>query len=211
VIARYSAVVRYYDPQTGQFTQQDPIGIAGGLNLYGFAGGDPVNFSDPFGLVACDPPDDPCEEGEQSTPTSVQVWGGPARVVVGELASRTAAVVEGLALAYTGGQVAGSTFRIGRALFAASTRTGAPAVTMASATETAIAGRLWVLGGRAISAERGAGPVIGRISADATRVYRAARLKLTGPDAGLAAANLERWLTIGGKRSIVSNVHLVIR
>jgi len=41
---------RYYDPATGQFTQQDPIGIAGGLNLYGFAGGDPVNFSDPFGL-----------------------------------------------------------------------------------------------------------------------------------------------------------------
>ncbi len=33
-----------------RFTQQDPIGLAGGLNLYGFAGGDPVNFSDPFGL-----------------------------------------------------------------------------------------------------------------------------------------------------------------
>ena len=31
-------------------TQQDPIGIAGGANVYGFASGDPVNFSDPFGL-----------------------------------------------------------------------------------------------------------------------------------------------------------------
>jgi RHS repeat-associated protein len=41
---------RYYDPKTGRFTQEDPIGLAGGLNLYGFAGGDPVNFSDPFGL-----------------------------------------------------------------------------------------------------------------------------------------------------------------
>ena len=41
---------RYYDPGTGRFTQQDPIGLAGGLNLYGFAAGDPVNFSDPFGL-----------------------------------------------------------------------------------------------------------------------------------------------------------------
>jgi hypothetical protein len=41
---------RYYDPNTGRFTQEDPIGLAGGLNLYGFAGGDPVNFSDPFGL-----------------------------------------------------------------------------------------------------------------------------------------------------------------
>lgn len=41
---------RVYDPATGRFTQEDPIGLAGGLNLYGFANGDPVNFSDPFGL-----------------------------------------------------------------------------------------------------------------------------------------------------------------
>jgi RHS repeat-associated protein len=41
---------RYYDPITGRFTQEDPIGIAGGLNLYGFAEGDPVSFTDPFGL-----------------------------------------------------------------------------------------------------------------------------------------------------------------
>ena len=41
---------RYYNPEQGRFTQEDPIGLAGGLNLYGYAGGDPVNFSDPFGL-----------------------------------------------------------------------------------------------------------------------------------------------------------------
>jgi RHS repeat-associated protein len=41
---------RMYDPATGRFTQEDPIGLAGGMNLYGFAGGDPVNFSDPLGL-----------------------------------------------------------------------------------------------------------------------------------------------------------------
>jgi len=40
----------YYDPMLGQFTQDDPIGVAGGLNTYGYAAGDPVNFSDPFGL-----------------------------------------------------------------------------------------------------------------------------------------------------------------
>ena len=33
-----------------QFTQEDPIGLAGGLNAYGFAAGDPVSYSDPFGL-----------------------------------------------------------------------------------------------------------------------------------------------------------------
>ena len=47
---------RYYDSRTGRFTQEDPIGLAGGLNLYGFAGGDPVNFGDPFGL--CEEPKD---------------------------------------------------------------------------------------------------------------------------------------------------------
>ncbi len=41
---------RYYDPVSGQFTQPDPIGLAGGLNLYGYANGDPINGSDPFGL-----------------------------------------------------------------------------------------------------------------------------------------------------------------
>jgi RHS repeat-associated protein len=46
---------RYYDPKTGKFTQVDPIGLGGGLNLYGFAQGDPVNHSDPFGL--CPPLD----------------------------------------------------------------------------------------------------------------------------------------------------------
>jgi RHS repeat-associated protein len=51
---------RYYDPKSGQFTQKDPIGIAGGLNLYGFAGGDPVNFSDPFGLCGGKAGEVPC-------------------------------------------------------------------------------------------------------------------------------------------------------
>jgi RHS repeat-associated protein len=45
---------RYYDPATGQFTQTDPIGIAGGLNGYGYANGDPVGNYDPWGLE-CEP------------------------------------------------------------------------------------------------------------------------------------------------------------
>jgi len=36
--------------RSGASPRKDPIGLAGGLNLYGFANGDPVNFSDPFGL-----------------------------------------------------------------------------------------------------------------------------------------------------------------
>jgi RHS repeat-associated protein len=44
---------RYLDPATGRFTQPDPIGLGGGINSYGYARGDPVNFADPFGLKDC--------------------------------------------------------------------------------------------------------------------------------------------------------------
>jgi RHS repeat-associated protein len=43
---------RYYDPAAGRFTREDPTGLAGGLNVYGFANGDPVSYSDPYGLSA---------------------------------------------------------------------------------------------------------------------------------------------------------------
>src|SRR5207245_1714014 len=45
---------RWYDPRTGRFLTQDPIGLAGGVNLYSYAGNNPVAYSDPFGLL-CKP------------------------------------------------------------------------------------------------------------------------------------------------------------
>jgi RHS repeat-associated protein len=43
---------RYYDPTTGRFTQKDPIGFQGGMNLYAYANGNPVNYTDPQGTQA---------------------------------------------------------------------------------------------------------------------------------------------------------------
>ncbi|HSU13609.1 RHS repeat-associated core domain-containing protein [Longimicrobium sp.] len=42
---------RYYDPASGRFTQEDPIGLAGGLNAYGFAAGDPISDTDSYRVV----------------------------------------------------------------------------------------------------------------------------------------------------------------
>ncbi|MFE0824140.1 RHS repeat-associated core domain-containing protein [Streptomyces sp. NPDC058847] len=40
---------RYYDPQTGRFISQDPIGHAGGTNLYQYALSSPTTYTDPSG------------------------------------------------------------------------------------------------------------------------------------------------------------------
>jgi YD repeat-containing protein len=43
---------RYYDPGTGRFLQRDPIGIAGGLNVYAYVGNSPLYGIDPSGLFS---------------------------------------------------------------------------------------------------------------------------------------------------------------
>jgi RHS repeat-associated protein len=40
---------RYYDPHAGRFISSDPIGLAGGLNLYRYAN-NPIRWIDPWGL-----------------------------------------------------------------------------------------------------------------------------------------------------------------
>jgi RHS repeat-associated protein len=48
----YEMRARFYDPQLGRFTQEDPLGLAGGdLNLYRYAGNTPLQFTDPTGEV----------------------------------------------------------------------------------------------------------------------------------------------------------------
>jgi len=44
---------RYYDPDAGRFVSQDPIGLAGGVNLYQYAP-NPLSLVDPLGLTKCE-------------------------------------------------------------------------------------------------------------------------------------------------------------
>jgi len=68
---------RFFDPASGRFTQEDPIGIGGGLNLYGFASGDPVNSADPFGLQDC-------EKGAQGECKAQIDWAAAAKKWLGD-------------------------------------------------------------------------------------------------------------------------------
>lgn len=45
---------RYYDPEIGRFITTDPIGFAGGTNLYNYVSNNPINFVDPLGLFSND-------------------------------------------------------------------------------------------------------------------------------------------------------------
>ncbi len=42
---------RYYDPAVRRFVQEDPIGYGGGVNVYAYAGGGPLEARDPSGLI----------------------------------------------------------------------------------------------------------------------------------------------------------------
>lgn len=49
-VGLYHYKARAYSPGIGRFMQSDPIGLAGGSNLYAYVGGDPINWVDPLGL-----------------------------------------------------------------------------------------------------------------------------------------------------------------
>ncbi|HEX5387138.1 MAG TPA: RHS repeat-associated core domain-containing protein [Gemmatimonadales bacterium] len=74
---------RYLDPANGRFTQEDPLGLAGGLNVYGFAKGDPANYSDPFGLCP------PCSDREDG-------WGNTSPGLLDPVAWFSGSLVGGL-------------------------------------------------------------------------------------------------------------------
>ena len=42
---------RYYSPSLGRYITSDPIGYAGGLHTYNYAGNNPLKYTDPRGLL----------------------------------------------------------------------------------------------------------------------------------------------------------------
>ncbi len=66
---------RYYDPECGRFTQQDPIGLLGGINNYQYAT-NPVQWIDPFGLTA--QKEDPARQANSIATSKPDFYVGPS-------------------------------------------------------------------------------------------------------------------------------------
>ncbi len=50
VTGKYYAPFRYLDPTAGRWLKRDPLRMVNGPNMYGYVGGDLINYVDPFGL-----------------------------------------------------------------------------------------------------------------------------------------------------------------
>ena len=105
----------YYDPQTGRYISQDPIGLAGGVNRFSYVNHNPLNNFDPLGLWALGDPLDPTlvnftagfGDGMLGLVT-FGFWDGNAARKLLDIGSVDSCSVDSCSAAYGYGEIAGS-------------------------------------------------------------------------------------------------------
>ncbi|MFO0613184.1 MAG: RHS repeat-associated core domain-containing protein [Polyangiaceae bacterium] len=93
-LVRFGA--RDYDAETGRWTSRDPIGLSGGVNVYGYVDADPINDRDEAGLL---PMDGQSTDRHLAARLGVEAqdWADP-NFVKGEAYGALTAPVAGLAM-----------------------------------------------------------------------------------------------------------------
>jgi RHS repeat-associated protein len=74
-------LMRDYDPTLGRYIEADPIGLLGGVNLYVYAGQNPVMRSDSFGLCAQTDSHDPTVGDPGFWESLIPVWGSGRQAI----------------------------------------------------------------------------------------------------------------------------------
>lgn len=69
---------RYYDPKIGRYITSDPLGLAAGMNTYGYVGGNPVNYFDPDGLETYQCIRPLQKKAGENLRNGPDLWGNPA-------------------------------------------------------------------------------------------------------------------------------------
>ena len=81
----YKSVTRFYDPSTGTWISQDPLGLEPDTNPYRYCGDSPTNYVDPSGLGSLPlfgPPDSPRQTDRPDGPTPDNNAGNPVDPII---------------------------------------------------------------------------------------------------------------------------------
>jgi RHS repeat-associated protein len=89
---RHYNYFRSYDPSIGRYVSSDPIGLAGGLNTYGYVVDDPINMVDPLGLERI------YNQGSSGLFVQGQVTGG-----TGQAGGKLSVTISDTGITFTGG------------------------------------------------------------------------------------------------------------
>ena len=181
---------RWYDSKTGRFTQEDPMGFAGGSNLYAYAGNNPASFTDPFGLMPC-PPCGP--DGGPDWGALAKAWLKDRAADLGNLAAKFNAAVNPMASVVGGllGRNPATGEKVGLLGAAALTATGAAGIADGPAID--------IVAGRAALSRMMQGEFRVMAGAGVAREFRAAR-NLSGNAADWAYVTSKEVWHHGGYR-----------